>query len=184
MEPRLPSTDEDRRCEVLDEDACRRLLGTTGTGRIGFTDGALPAILPVPFAVRDGHVMIPERRGSPVESALRGAVVAFQVDSFDTGTRTGWSVTVVGLTRLVSDPRDVAAWSCVSPAARPRRIAATSPCSRDWCGGGGCRRYRRSPVRVGGRRGAAGSLTAIAGHAPRHRHFRSMAARATLGTRG
>jgi uncharacterized protein len=109
VEPRLPSTDEDRRCEVLDEDACRRLLGTTGTGRIGFTDGAVPAILPVPFAVQDGHVMIPERRGSPVESALRGAVVAFQVDSFDTGTRTGWSVTVVGLTRLVSDPRDVAA---------------------------------------------------------------------------
>ena len=109
MEPYLPTTDEDRRCEVLDRAACTRLLGTTGIGRLGFTEGALPAIHPVAFALRNGWVMIPERRGSPVVSAVRGAVVAFQVDSFDTAMRTGWSVTVVGPTRVVSDPWEVAA---------------------------------------------------------------------------
>jgi hypothetical protein len=103
----VPTTDEDRVFEVLDDDECRH-LGTTGTGRIGFTDGALPAILPVAFALRDGQVVISARRDSSVVRAVRGAVVAFQVDSYDAAARTGWSVTVVGPTRLASDPVAVA----------------------------------------------------------------------------
>jgi hypothetical protein len=105
----VPTIDEDRVFEVLDEGECRQLLGTGGTGRLGFTEGALPAILPVPFGLRDGDVMIPARRGSPVVTAVRGAVVVFEVGSYDGTTRTGWSVTVVGPTRLVSVPADVAA---------------------------------------------------------------------------
>jgi hypothetical protein len=103
------TADEDRVLEVLDEAACRELLGTTPTGRLGFTDGALPAILPVPFALADGRVMIPARRTSAVLSAVRGAVVAFAVDSYDARTRTGWSVTVVGPALIVSHPEEVAA---------------------------------------------------------------------------
>ena len=105
----MPTTDEDRLVEVLSEAECRQLLDTAGTGRLGFTDGALPAIEPVPFAVRDGQVVIPARRGSAFVSAVRGAVVAFEVDSYDAATMTGWSVTVVGWTRLISAPEVVAA---------------------------------------------------------------------------
>jgi nitroimidazol reductase NimA-like FMN-containing flavoprotein (pyridoxamine 5'-phosphate oxidase superfamily) len=115
----VPTTDEDRRYEVLAEAECHRLLGTVGTGRLGFTHGALPAILPVPFSVRDGHVMIPARRGSAVVSAVRGAVVAFEVDTYDAATRTGWSVTVVGPTRLISASGQVAALEESRFAARP-----------------------------------------------------------------
>jgi hypothetical protein len=102
------TSDEDRLLEVLDEAVCRQLLATALAGRLGFTDGALPAILPVPYALQDGKVVIPAHRGSPVVAALRGAVVAFAVDSYDVETRTGWSVTVVGPTLLVSHPEEVA----------------------------------------------------------------------------
>jgi nitroimidazol reductase NimA-like FMN-containing flavoprotein (pyridoxamine 5'-phosphate oxidase superfamily) len=59
---------------ALDDAECRRLLATVAVGRLGFTDGALPAILPVPFAVHEGHVVIPARAGSSVVAAVRGAV--------------------------------------------------------------------------------------------------------------
>jgi nitroimidazol reductase NimA-like FMN-containing flavoprotein (pyridoxamine 5'-phosphate oxidase superfamily) len=106
---RVPTTDEDRPIEVLDEAECRSLLGTTGTGRLGFTDGALPAIVPFPFALQDGHVMIPAHRGSSIVRAVRGSVVVFAVDSYDAATDTGWSVTVVGPTRMVFDLEEVSA---------------------------------------------------------------------------
>ena len=116
----MPMTDEDRLLEVLDEGACRQLLGTTRTGRLGFTDGALPAILPVSFVLQDGHVVIPARLSSGVVSAVRGAVVAFEVDSYDALSRVGWSVTVVGPARIVRDPAEAAAlqvhWASHPPA--------------------------------------------------------------------
>jgi uncharacterized protein len=104
----VPLTDDDRLREVLDETECRRLLATTTTGRLGFTDSALPAIVPVPFAVHDGHVLVAARRGSPMVKAVRGSVVAFQTDTYDPGAGTGWSVTAVGPSRVISDPGLVA----------------------------------------------------------------------------
>jgi hypothetical protein len=91
--------------DVLAEAECRRLLGTAGIGRLGFTRGALPEVRPVSFAVRGGDVVIPARPGSAVLAALTGAVVVLAVDSWgqegraadDTG---GWSVSVVGPVRL------------------------------------------------------------------------------------
>ena len=88
----------------LDDAECRRLLGTATVGRISFTDGALPAIAPVPFTLHDEQVLIPARRDSPMVRAVSGAVVAFGVDSFDPCTETGWSVTVIGPSRLLGDP--------------------------------------------------------------------------------
>jgi hypothetical protein len=93
----------------LDEAECRRLLATASVGRISFTDGALPAIVPVPFALHEGQVLVPTRCSSPLASAVRGAVVAFGVDSFDPGTETGWSVTVVGPSRVLRDPQGMVA---------------------------------------------------------------------------
>jgi hypothetical protein len=88
----------------LDEAECRHLLATATVGRISFTDGALPAIAPVRFALNEGQVLIPTSDGSAMVGAVRGAVVAFGVDSFDPVTGTGWSVTVVGPSRVLRDP--------------------------------------------------------------------------------
>lgn len=104
----MTATEEQGAPEVLDEAECRVLLRRTGVGRLGFTDGALPAILPVSFAVHDDHIVVPVRRGSPVIHAVRGAVVVFQTDSWGIEGPAGWwTVTAVGPARVVSDPMEV-----------------------------------------------------------------------------
>ncbi len=104
----MPTTDEP--CiQALSPDECRRLLTSVPIGRLAFTVGALPTIQPVHFTVRGDEVHIPARRGGKVEAASRGAVVAFEVDEYDASARSGWSVTVVGPSRVLTDAGEVAA---------------------------------------------------------------------------
>jgi uncharacterized protein len=104
----VPTTDQDRVVELLAEPECRALIGTVRIGRLAFTRDALPAIQPVAFHVHDGRVVIPARADSQLLPGTRGAVVAFEVDCFDERTRTGWTVTVVGPSRSVTAPEEVA----------------------------------------------------------------------------
>jgi hypothetical protein len=95
--------------EALDDLECRRLLATPDFGRLVFTRGALPVVQPVRFGVRNGQVVIPTRAGGQLSRAVRGAVVAFEVDSLDALTGTGWTVTAVGPAHVLTDPGDIAA---------------------------------------------------------------------------
>jgi hypothetical protein len=105
----VPLADDGARVlELLDEQECRRLLGTARLGRLAFTEGALPMIQPVGFVVSGEEVLIPTRLGSTLTAAARGAVVAVEVDDVDPVARTGWDVTVVGPSRVVTDPAEVA----------------------------------------------------------------------------
>ena len=94
---------------VLDEDECRRLLATASIGRVAFTEGAMPAIQPAAFAVSGNDVLIPTGLGSKMAAGSRGAVLAFEVDDYDMAERTGWNVTVIGPSRLISEPGHVTA---------------------------------------------------------------------------
>ena len=120
----MPTTDEDRIQEALTDLEARRLLATVAIGRLAFTTAALPDIQPVSFAVHDDLVVIPARRGSRLVDAVRGAVVAFQADAYD-ASRTGWSVTVVGPSRVVTDPAQVTELNALCP---PPRNAAPNRC--------------------------------------------------------
>lgn len=82
--------------EVLTEAECLRLLVTQPIGRIAVSMEALPAVFPVNFCVVDRHVMFRTATGTKLRAALRDTVVAFEVDDFDAGDRSGWSVLVVG----------------------------------------------------------------------------------------
>ncbi|HEX2029192.1 MAG TPA: pyridoxamine 5'-phosphate oxidase family protein [Nitriliruptorales bacterium] len=42
-----------------------------------------------------------------VHAAIRGAVVAFEIDAFDRATRTGWKRDVVGEASVVTDPQEL-----------------------------------------------------------------------------
>jgi len=97
----VPTDDRDRVLEVLDDAECRRLLGAVPVGHLGFTDGALPAILPVQFTVDDDCIRIPAREGNRIIDAVRRSVVAVTVDDYDVRDRTGWGVTVVGPAQVV-----------------------------------------------------------------------------------
>jgi uncharacterized protein len=95
---------DDHALEALDDAECRRLLASATIGRLAFTDGALPAVVPVPFALVDDSVVIPVRRDDPLAHAARGAVMAFEVDSYVDRPGAGWSVTVVGPSTVVDRP--------------------------------------------------------------------------------
>jgi nitroimidazol reductase NimA-like FMN-containing flavoprotein (pyridoxamine 5'-phosphate oxidase superfamily) len=109
----VPTTDDDRAHEVLGHAECLRLLGTAGIGRLAYTQAALPAIRPVSYLLRGEDVLVPALRTSPFVAAVRGAVVAFEADDYDPGSRTGWAVTVVGHTRVLDGPHaDVSSAQC------------------------------------------------------------------------
>jgi hypothetical protein len=103
----MSTTDGTRLLEILDAAECRRLLSTASLGRIAFTEGALPAIQPASYTLRDEDVLIPTGSGSKLAAGSRGAVLAFEVDDYDLLARTGWNVTVVGPSRLVIAPDQV-----------------------------------------------------------------------------
>jgi hypothetical protein len=83
-----------RMLSVLDAAECRRLLATATFGRLTFTGE---------------DVVIPAGPDSRMAAGSRGAVVAFEVDDYDLTERTGWNVTVIGPSRLISLPGQVAA---------------------------------------------------------------------------
>src|ERR1700746_3671785 len=89
--------------EQLSRDECLRLVGQVPLGRIVYTRQALPAVELVNFTLDDGEIVIRTDSGGKLAAATRGAVVAFEADSLDDAGHTGWSVTVVGQSRAVSD---------------------------------------------------------------------------------
>lgn len=104
-----------RALEPLGPVEARALLATADLGRLAYTEGALPAVQPVRFALHRDTVVIPTCCGSDVAQAGRGSVLALQADAFDLPSGTGWSVTVVGASRLVQDPAEVATLSLAAP---------------------------------------------------------------------
>jgi hypothetical protein len=95
--------------DELDAAECLRLLASSLVGRLGFTERALPSILPVFFTLRAGDVIMSCLPGSKVKSASRGDIVAFEADGFDAETREGWCVNVLGPSRLITEADQVAA---------------------------------------------------------------------------
>jgi nitroimidazol reductase NimA-like FMN-containing flavoprotein (pyridoxamine 5'-phosphate oxidase superfamily) len=94
--------------EVLDRDECLRLLETATLGRIGVTSGALPTVLPVNFRLVGDKIVVRTSRGTKLDAATQRAVVAFEVDSFDSMEHGGWSVVVTGVAEEVTDPDELA----------------------------------------------------------------------------
>jgi uncharacterized protein len=108
----------------LEEAESWRLLGIAPLGRVGLTDGALPAIMPVHFTVRADEVVFASLPDVKLRSAERGDVLVLEVDHFDWETAEGWSVNAVGPARVVRDPAEVDALHdrAFSPWARERRV--------------------------------------------------------------
>lgn len=80
------------------------LVPTVPVGRLVFTDRALPVVMPVNFVLDGNRIVVRTGHGSVLGEAVRGAVVAFEVDDFDDTYRNGWTVTITGRVRHVVDP--------------------------------------------------------------------------------
>lgn len=100
-----PTVDE------LSRQECLELLGRAVVGRVVFTVNALPAVIPVNFAVTDGAVLFRTRARSRLARAADGSVLAMEADHIDVATRSGWSVVGTGVAEIVDDPQEAQAVS-------------------------------------------------------------------------
>lgn len=101
--------DSIRHMRELTGDEAMQRLRSVQVGRTLFTMHALPAVRPVNHRVIDGQVIIRTREGSAIVTAAsvgRGVVVAYEADELDTAARTGWSVVVTGIARIVTDRQE------------------------------------------------------------------------------
>jgi Pyridoxamine 5'-phosphate oxidase len=85
--------------EELSEEECRTLLRGTDLGRIAFTQGEYPVVLPVNYRFADGPddawwLALRTRPGGVIDEAPMQ--VAFEIDGLDPVARRGWSVLVRG----------------------------------------------------------------------------------------
>jgi uncharacterized protein len=93
--------------EDLDHATCRSLLSSVPFGRIASTDRGLPKILPVHCTVRGDEIVIGTIRAHTSIRVQHGDVVAFEADAYDSITREGWSVGLVGTCRVVTDEVEI-----------------------------------------------------------------------------
>jgi nitroimidazol reductase NimA-like FMN-containing flavoprotein (pyridoxamine 5'-phosphate oxidase superfamily) len=122
--------------EVLSEEECRALLEQETVGRVGLSVDALPAILPVNYAMVEGGIVFRTGEGGKLRAALCRTIVAFEVDHIDPIRADGWSVLVVGMAEPVGAPTE------------PPATAGPTP----WAGGSRPHLVRISPEVISGRR--------------------------------
>ena len=91
----------DAEVEPLDQDECFALLAAGVIGRIGFVSDGDPVVMPINFrlvrstGVTPGRwIAVRTRPGNVIDKARR--TVAFEIDSYDSDRRAGWSVLVQG----------------------------------------------------------------------------------------
>lgn len=93
-----------------------RLLASVPIGRVVFTQHALPAVRPVNHLVEGDDVVIRTHPGAAIVSAAdpaAGVIVAYEADEISVAARTGWSVIVTGVARLVDDAGDTSRYDAV-----------------------------------------------------------------------
>lgn len=106
-----PQISRPRQAIKLTEAECWELLRSVSFGRVVFTHRAMPAIRPVNHLVDDHKVILRAHLGAAIVSRATaeggdsdGTVVCYEADSLDPVRRTGWSVIITGIARLVNDP--------------------------------------------------------------------------------
>ncbi|MQS17052.1 pyridoxamine 5'-phosphate oxidase family protein [Streptomyces kaniharaensis] len=109
---------------LLDERHCRRLLAGASVGRVVYTVGALPAVLPIRYRLGwDGSVLLRAAARSELVRAVSGALVAFEAGEVDETDGTGWSVTVLGRADVSAVSEDPTAGSAAPQAQPPGQVS-------------------------------------------------------------
>ena len=115
--------------EVLSERQCLELLASRDLGRLAFSISDQPEIFPVNYGTDGSIVVLRTADGQKAQRAILRRV-AFEVDSWDPGTRVGWSVVLKGVAQEVTTGIDPFASALrqrpvnpVAPGVRERWIA-------------------------------------------------------------
>jgi nitroimidazol reductase NimA-like FMN-containing flavoprotein (pyridoxamine 5'-phosphate oxidase superfamily) len=88
-------------------DECVRLLRAGVVGRVALATPEGPQIIPLNYSVVDESILVATSPYSALGTYGTQSIVAFEVDSFDYDSHTGWSVVVRGRAEVVADPAEV-----------------------------------------------------------------------------
>lgn len=91
----------------LTYEECVRGLGAGVVGRVGIALPDGPRIVPVNYTVLDEAIVLRTSPYSELGTYGVGALIAFEVDDFDSDLREGWSVVVRGRTSRIDDPDEL-----------------------------------------------------------------------------
>jgi hypothetical protein len=89
------TTPEPSAVEILSTNECWGLLRDSVVGRLAVTVDGSPDIFPVNPVVDHGTIVFRTTAGTKL-AATKGRDVAFEVDGYDVGTASAWSVVVKG----------------------------------------------------------------------------------------
>jgi nitroimidazol reductase NimA-like FMN-containing flavoprotein (pyridoxamine 5'-phosphate oxidase superfamily) len=81
--------------EWIDRQECLRLLGNDEIGRLAVLDGGTPVIFPVNYGLDGSNIVFRTDPGTKLDDGPRSRA-CFEIDRFDRGSRSGWSVVAVG----------------------------------------------------------------------------------------
>jgi nitroimidazol reductase NimA-like FMN-containing flavoprotein (pyridoxamine 5'-phosphate oxidase superfamily) len=81
---------------------CIAGLTRTRVGRVAVTDQAMPAVIPVNYALVGDTIVFRTRGDGLLARACDGSVVAFEVDELADDGGHGWSILVVGTASLLT----------------------------------------------------------------------------------
>ena len=84
----------------LDDERCFELLDSIGLGQIAFTQNAIPIITRINFQIYNSTVYFRAPTSAPLHRCFAQSVVALHVDSINPSTHVGWSVLVVGRSKI------------------------------------------------------------------------------------
>lgn len=88
--------------EIASEDDCWEMLRIQSIGRIAVASDSRVDVFPVNFSLDNHSILIRTNAGRKLSWA-RDREVAFEVDSFDPRSRSGWSVVVHGSVTDLTD---------------------------------------------------------------------------------
>jgi hypothetical protein len=99
--------------EILDTDACWKMLRQTPIGRLAIELDGQPDLFPVNF-VADGRTLVfRSNEGSKLAGSVHVQRIAFEIDGFGPAVNETWSVIVKGHAREVNDPRELQEVECL-----------------------------------------------------------------------
>ena len=126
--------------EVLAHDECVRLLAVMKVGRVAWLRAGRPTVVPVNYAWDGEAVAIRTGPGAKLLELTEGEI-AFEIDSIDVDTHTGWSVLVVGTAEEVTGDDSPATTATLSSLG----LVSWVPGSKDHL-------LRLTPTNISGRR--------------------------------
>jgi uncharacterized protein len=99
--------DTSQATQILSDSECWALLEHTAVGRLAVDIGGQPDIFPINFIVDDGGLVFRSAAGTKLAGAVLNRFVAFEIDGYEPGGRTAWSVVVKGQAHSIERMQEV-----------------------------------------------------------------------------